>query len=253
MDHSGQRPPRAHRPSYSQYSHQPLSPNSPSHVDRSVHGLYNSSSPRDAGQNISFQTTERGDRQAPLDQPGRVRQHSAYQNVLSQTSPDPESGFTMADAALVGRKKSLVRPDREKIEPGHRHWHYRTHAARLEDTNTNLVQPSCMFFSFHLHSNMKTFPLPATGNVPHRPLRRGQSLLGREEDVHESGLALFKRGTMRRKRQSPTDADEAFGERRRCFGNIPGPHDGWVTYCYLITACAPPFLLRACGERVFCL
>jgi hypothetical protein len=95
--------------------------------------------------------------------------------------------------------------------------------------------------------------LPATGNVPHRPLRRGQSLLGREEDVHESGLALFKRGTIRRKRQSPTNADEAFGDRRRCLGNIPGPHDGWVTYSYLLTACAPPFLLRACGERVFCL
>ncbi len=148
MDYSGQRPPRAPRPSYSQYSHQLLSPSSPSHVDQSPH---NPSSPRDSGHNVAFQNTERGDRQAPLDQPGRVRQHSAYQNILSQTSPDPESGFTMADASLVGRKKSLVRPDREKIEPGHRHWHYRTHAARLEDSNANLVQPSCMFFLSHLH------------------------------------------------------------------------------------------------------
>lgn len=137
----------------------------------------------------------------------------------------------MADAALVGRKKSLVRPDREKIEPGHRHWHYRTHAAILEDANSNLVQPS------------------TTGNAPNRaPLRRGRSLLGREEDVHESGLALFKRGTTRRKRQSPTDGDGA-PEPRRCFGSIPGPHDGWVTYCYLLTACIPPFLLRSCGIR----
>jgi chitin synthase len=78
-----------------------------------------------------------------------VRQHSAYQNILSPTSPDPESGYTIVDATLVGRKKSLVRPDREKIEPGHRHWHYRTHAAMLEDTNANLVQPSSAF-SIHL-------------------------------------------------------------------------------------------------------
>lgn len=157
MDYSGQRPPRARRPSHSQYSHQPLSPNSPSHVDRSSHSPYSPSSPRNSNPNISFQTTERGDRQSPLDQPGRVRQHSAYQNVLSQTSPDAESGFTMADAALVGRKKSLIRPDREKIEPGHRQWHYRTHAARLEDTNTNLVQPSCMFFLSHPHFRPKHF------------------------------------------------------------------------------------------------
>ena len=160
MDYSGQRPPRARRPSYSQYSQQPLSPNSPSlYVDQppSPYTRYSRSSPhlQDAGHNnhnVSFQNTESGDRRAPLDQPGRVRQHSAYQNVLSPTSPDPESGFTMADAALVGRKKSLIRPDREKIDSGHRHWHYRTHAAMLEDANSNLVQPSSVFFIlFHYY------------------------------------------------------------------------------------------------------
>jgi len=58
----------------------------------------------------------------------------------------------MVDAALIGRKKSLVRPDREKVEPGHRHWHYRTHAARLEDANANLVQPSSVFpIRLHFH------------------------------------------------------------------------------------------------------
>jgi chitin synthase len=151
MDYSGQRPPRAPRPSFSQYSQQPLPQNSPpSYIDQpnSPYIPYTPpSQPREAGHpNVSFQTTERGDRRALLDQPGRVRQHSAYQNVLSPTSPDPESGFSVADAALIGRKKSLVRPDREKIEPGHRHWHYHTHAARLEDTNANLVQPSSVFF-----------------------------------------------------------------------------------------------------------
>jgi chitin synthase len=159
MDYSGQRPPRAHRPSYSQYSQQPLSPNSPSsYVDQppSPYTPYSRSSTQlhDADHNtpnVSFQTTERGDRRAPVDQPGRVRQHSAYQNILSPTSPDPESGFAMADAALVGRKKSLVRPDREKIEPGHRHWHYRTHAAMLEDANATLVQPSSLFFILFHH------------------------------------------------------------------------------------------------------
>src|SRR5579863_443837 len=118
MDYSGQRPPRARSPSYSQYSQQPLSPNSPSlYVDQppSPYTPYSRSSPHlhDAGHsnhNVSFQNTEGGDRRAPLDQPGRVRQHSAYHNVLSPTSHDPESGFTMADAALVGRKKSLIRP-----------------------------------------------------------------------------------------------------------------------------------------------
>jgi hypothetical protein len=96
------------------------------------------------------------------------------------------------------------------------------------------------------------FVLLATGNVPHLGnLRRGRSLLGREQDVHESGLALFRRGTaLRRKRQPSTEAGKQLQRRRGCLGNIPGPHNGWVTYCYLLTLCMPPFLLRSCGERV---
>lgn len=46
-----------------------------------------------------------------------------------------QGGFSGAD---VRRKKSMVRPDRERIEPGHRHFHYREHAA---DDNVR-VQPS---------------------------------------------------------------------------------------------------------------
>ena len=150
MDHRGQRPPRSARPSLSHG--QSSTPSPPSYPDQppSSYSAYARSpaQPYDAprpsvGTNISFGPTERGDRHEPLDQPGRVRGHSAYQNVLSPTSPDPEAGYAMPDAALVGRKKSMVRPDREKIEPGHRQWHYRSHAAQLEDEGSgNLVYPS---------------------------------------------------------------------------------------------------------------
>lgn len=67
---------------------------------------------------------------------------SAYHNQLPPTPQDPEGGDYGTDR--VGRKKSLVRPDREKIEPGHRQWYYRTHAARLGDEGAGGVgvQPS---------------------------------------------------------------------------------------------------------------
>lgn len=44
--------------------------------------------------------------------------------------------------ADMRRKKSLVRPDREKIEPGHRQWHYRSHVA---DGSRVDVMPSGMY------------------------------------------------------------------------------------------------------------
>lgn len=95
--------------------------------------------------------------------------------------------------------------------------------------------------------------IAATGNYP-QGLRRGKSILAREEDVAESGLALFKRGnTLRRKQtSSSTQApipDSSEPKNRSCLGNYaPGPKGPWMLYCYLLTVLVPPFMLRACGK-----
>ena len=166
------------------------------------------SPPPELRQNVSFQINERGDRHGPL-------------------SPrDPEPGL---DPTRVGRKKSLVKPDREKIEPGHRQWHYRSHVAEGGRVG---VLPS------------------TTGNYPH--LRRGKSLLAREEDVHESGLNVFRRGTLRRRRQSSSSQAPILDKSPRtgCLGDFaPGPKGPWMIYCFLLTCFVPPFLLRSCGIK----
>lgn len=88
-------------------------------------------------------------------------------------------------------------------------------------------------------------------------LRRGKSLLAREEDVQESGLALFKRGaTLRRKRPASTQSAAPLTvpdrQSRKCLDSIgPGPKDAWFIYCYIITCWIPHFMFRACG-RHFC-
>ncbi|KAI0035167.1 chitin synthase-domain-containing protein [Vararia minispora EC-137] len=238
-NYPSQRPPRAARPSH----HSPAPSDPPGYQDPPsssgpAAAPYPSSfrpppQPVRIQSSVSFQNTERGDRTDRLDQPARARQHSAYRNIMPNPD-DPEAQGPAAEGVL--RKKSLVRPDREKIDPSHRQWHYRTHAAQLESTDANLVQPS------------------TTGNVPQREgLRRGRSLLARDQDVHESGLALFKRGaTLRRKRTAASasvDPEPTPKKSRGCFSNIPGPHDGWVIYCYILTGCVPNFFLKAVGIR----
>lgn len=91
-------------------------------------------------------------------------------------------------------------------------------------------------------------PSLATGNAPQREqLRRGKSILGREEDVHESGLALFKRGTTLRRKKVPTAPVSE--KKRSCMDKLgPGPKGPWFMYCYIITCLVPPPLLRACGK-----
>ncbi|KAG5720015.1 Chitin synthase 5 [Termitomyces sp. T112] len=184
--------------------------------------------------NVSFQAQERGDRQGQLHQQRQRTMPSAYQSHLSPNS-DAESAADYFDPSRVARKKSLVRPDREKIEPGHRQWHYRTHVTRMEDGGQGLgVMPS------------------TTGNYPRENLRRGRSLLGREEDQHESGLALFKHATLRRKRASgltPIPSNTPDVPRKRGCWRGPGPGGPWMTYCLVITSLVPPALMRACGIR----
>ncbi|KAF7350004.1 Glycosyltransferase family 2 protein [Mycena venus] len=101
----------------------------------------------------------------------------------------------------------------------------------------------------------------STGNYPQREaLRRSHSLLARE-DIHESGLALFKHGaTLCRKRSSaaippnpsfPTSSTAPkVKSKDGCLGHyVVSPKGPWILYCYLITFLVPLALMRACGLR----
>ncbi|KAG8752227.1 Chitin synthase, class 3 [Serendipita sp. 396] len=183
-----------------------------------------------SGPGVTFAAHEQGDRIAPLPSERRQQRYSASidPNALANLENDPE-----AVGAKMARKRSLVRPDRERIDPSHRQWHYRTHAAQMEEQGGSrmAIQPS------------------STGNHPSQaPLRRGKSLLNRDNDIAESGLAQFKRATtLRRKKQtaapSPPESKSSFWDH---IG--PGPKDAWMIYCWLLTCCVPPFLLSSCGE-----
>ncbi|KAF8956068.1 chitin synthase [Flammula alnicola] len=219
-----QRPPRSARPT----SRSPAPP----YPDQSAPARPSLQASESSKAGVSFQNVEQGDRQGALDSHRHRQVPSAY---LPQLSPggDPEHSDQF-DLARVNRKKSLVRPDREKIDPSHRQWYYRSHVAQLEEEGNGRVgvMPS------------------TTGNYPQ--LRRGRSLLAREEDVHESGLALFKRGhTLRRKRQPSTTTSPTLPDvkkKRGCWTG-PGPGGPWMTYCVILTILVPSFVLKPFGIR----
>lgn len=142
MDLPERRPPRASRPSQSQ---QQAQQRQQSYFDQGYSSGRPPLSPQDH-RGVSFQNTELGDRNAQVDS---QRQRALYQNQLSPGLDDVEYGGL--DPARVGRKKSLVKPDREKIEPGHRQWHYRTRVAQAEEEGARVeVHPSSAYFSSNL-------------------------------------------------------------------------------------------------------
>ncbi|KAJ7678907.1 glycosyltransferase family 2 protein [Mycena polygramma] len=150
----------------------------------------------------------------------------------------------------VSRKKSLVRPDRQRIGPGHRQWHYHNRVAELEEERETGAE--------FLPTSSRV--LPQENELPSNPVRRGKSILGRDQysEAPESGLALFKRAaTLRRKRPAldtvplnPATATAAEPKRRECFGDYaPGPKGPWMLYCYLLTCFVPVSAMAACGLR----
>lgn len=134
---------------------------------------------------------------------------------FSTNSSDAEEVTMGSDAQAfitqpVKRGKSLVRPERERIDPNHRQYHYRQAASQAP---TDTVQPS------------------RTGNLP--PIRRGKSVLGREE----KGIPVDGTPIEFEYNQPPTKSTWS--------SKLPGP---WMTYCYLLTCCVPPQLLLCAGR-----
>lgn len=144
MDRRGQRPPRSARPPSVQLP-SPADYEPPNVPYGQHYGNRPPMPPIDSYTNVSFQGKETGDRHDPIDQ-SRARTYNAYNNHQLQL-PESAGDAALAEggASGVGRKKSLVRPDREKIEPGHRLWHYRNHAQQMEYEGGGNAIPSSTY------------------------------------------------------------------------------------------------------------
>ncbi|CAO3589037.1 unnamed protein product [Absidia cylindrospora] len=140
------------------------------------------------------------------------------------------------------RSKSLVRPERERIDKQHRHYHYRQATKRQVEKSQDadkVVAPSTTGHtpvrSIERHSSLRTdivgdpFVVPPTAAAAAADssrllLRRGKSILGREEKQPLQDIS------------EPPDGNE-----KRTWT------DPWFTYCCLITCCFPSQLLRWAG------
>jgi chitin synthase len=148
MDNRGdQRPPRAARPAAPRPTAAPAS---------TIPDHHRSSLVPDSKVGVSFSNVEQGDRNASLDGQRHRSMPSAYQPHFNNGDPELTDHL---DPTKVGRKKSLVRPDREKIDPGHRQWHYRSHVAQLEEEGLGRVgvMPSCEFLTVRSSTCLTSF------------------------------------------------------------------------------------------------
>ena len=128
------------------------------------------------------------------------------------------------------RQKSLVRPERERIDEHHRQYHYR-HLASATSTRDR-IEPSTTG-SRPSRSTPKRYT-SSRGIDPNAPVRRGQSILGRNEKRAEQDDVVA----------SAIDLSMSQSKRKRW-----GCSNLWMTYCRIITCCIPGPLLQLAGNE----
>lgn len=151
------------------------------------------------------------------------------------------------------RQKSLVRPERERNDPNNRLYHYRQRAANGQNIenlapSTTGNQPSntttnAARLSQQQQQQQQEFrPLERKPTARQQLLRRGKSILGREEKQageNRGGAIAFD------------DDDEEYNvdKGRSCWAKF----NPWMTYCRILTCCIPKQLLRCVGKYIPCI
>jgi chitin synthase len=156
-----------------------------------------------------------------------------HHNVSFREEPHPNRGEGPSND-LVKRKRSLVRPERQPVDPNSALYNYRFHAAAFNADQGRIGL-----------SKTGNYPLAGTGLEPSEPaaapqLRRGVSILAREDP----GQSILKRGATIRKTKGKVGRTEELNDPV----TRKGPLSPWMIYAQAVTCCFPPALLRCFGE-----
>ncbi|BGP14711.1 hypothetical protein JCM10213_006208 [Rhodosporidiobolus nylandii] len=258
----------SHDSNHSTNSKQPLSEYEPPARPSLSYGHSSSSSPYVGGAAPKVQFTKAS---VYSDADGAASQADVplvgYSSALGVPGP---SGAGAGGGLAVGgsgadfkRKRSLVRPDRERVDENHRLYNYRQHAAAMEAEGRGTAAVSR---TGHYATAGLPVPVPpglvsgeaaaasqaAHGHGGSTTLRRGKSILAREEGMaNETGLSMFKRGgTLRRPRKDGAQVLPGGAyERSRKAKQKKEPLGAWMIYCKIVTACLPAPLLACFGFK----
>lgn len=217
-----------------------------------------------------------------------VNSFLSNQRSLSTVDRDPNHYYDMEGSGHktdMSRKKSLVRPDRARMDPSHPQYHYAQRTAQQANMN---VQPSATGNDPHLQE------FPTNPDIPLTDMPRSQhdrlpnvrednnytpevyeptgypinDNRSSEEEYHynqemekdnygqpaqtyspqQYGNQEVQTGTIDADTLLNTKRLSATAAKNKQKDKQPGPPPSlWRIYCYLITFWAPPFILKRCG------
>lgn len=214
----------------------PGAEDSPPRHDRSGYRKSQSRHTTREAQDVDLGYKESSDRREPSSSHRRKR--SERERRSSNAREDHRHAPT-ADRVSpeIGRKKSLIRPERNRIDPNHPNYHYRQHAAGMN------VQPSTTG-NDPIHEDVEideATDFRSSNDAQWRAPSPGDGrALDPESGFEKEGKKLTRATT--RSRRSVQAEKKAARE-----AEVLRPPTLWNVYCSMVTFWCPEFVLRAFG------
>jgi chitin synthase len=160
---------------------------------------------------------------------------------LSPTAEQSHSRQHSTDPTF-GRKRSLIRPERNRIDRDHRNYHYHKHAANMSvipsSTGNDPILDELENSTERSNSNV---PESSAGSPPRRHRHNAPG-------DQEKGLANVKAQPARVKSGKISKSSKHKGKRRSKIQEEQiRPPSVWNFYCHVVTFWAPDFILRRTG------
>lgn len=162
--------------------------------------------------------------------------------MAGDRDPMLEAGSPYKMSGDLHHKKSLVRPERRRMDSDDPNYHYRRHAQKMS------VQPSTTGRDPQLEEDVDTLSSESTA------LKRGGSTPGAsppQKQRSRKGSRATRRGSKKLvRRTTEKDREEQAAEKRRQkIQDAAGTPSLWTTYCHMVTFWAPGLVLRCFGFK----
>ncbi|GAW15998.1 hypothetical protein ANO14919_054200 [Xylariales sp. No.14919] len=136
------------------------------------------------------------------------------------------------------RKRSLIRPERNRIDEDHPNYHYRKHAAQM-DTLPSTTGTDPIYEDVESSAKLSGERSLGATSDSSPPRKRGEDLEKSKARSHAS----------RRRRSSGHNGKLAKDSKRSKPKETISPPSIWNIYCAVITFWCPDFILSFCGFR----
>ncbi|RMX98734.1 hypothetical protein D0867_12337 [Hortaea werneckii] len=181
-----------------------------------------------------------------------VRSHQSGYNMPSPgqmpSDRDPmlEAGSPYKNSGDMSRKKSLIRPERRRMDSDDPNYYYGRHAQGMNVMpSTTGRDPAFEADDLEDEASSESTGLKRSGSTPAgSPPQREKQGSRRGETARRSGSKKLVRKTTEKERE-----EQAAEKRRQKIQDAAGTPSLWTTYCHIVTFWAPSVVLRCFGFK----